>query len=144
MTSLKDWLRGLRVPLPLWRQGERAAARLLSREKGYRIVAGNWRSPDDRRDEIDLVCLDGEILVFVEVKTRFCGARVRGYLAAMRGRKRRALRRAAFAYLRALGAAGRPRAVRFDVVEVETVWGRLAEVRHFPNAPVFRRGSRVV
>lgn len=144
MTSLTNWLHGLRLRMPLWRQGERAAARLLSREKGYRVVARNWRSPDDRRDEIDLVCLDGEILVFVEVKTRFRGARVRGHLAAMRGRKRRALRRAAFAYLRALGAAGRPRAVRFDVVEVETVWGRLAGIRHFANAPIFRRGSRVV
>ena len=33
-------------------------------------MARNWRSPRDRRDEIDLVCRDGDVLVVCEVKTR--------------------------------------------------------------------------
>lgn len=49
--------------------GERAAERFL-RALGYSIVARNWRSPRDRRDEADLVALTpcGTTLVVVEVK----------------------------------------------------------------------------
>ena len=49
--------------------GERAAERFL-RALGYRVVARNWRSPRDRRDEADLLARspDGGSLVIVEVK----------------------------------------------------------------------------
>jgi Holliday junction resolvase-like predicted endonuclease len=49
--------------------GERAAERFL-RALGYRVVARNWRSPRDRRDEADLLVRspDGASLVIVEVK----------------------------------------------------------------------------
>ena len=49
--------------------GERAAERYL-RATGHRVVARNWRSPRDRRDEADLVVLtpDRRTLVLVEVK----------------------------------------------------------------------------
>ena len=53
--------------------GESFVAGRLERA-GYRIVARNWRI---RGGEIDIVALDGEILVFVEVKVR-TGERV-GY-----------------------------------------------------------------
>src|SRR5260370_28838432 len=56
----------LRKELPLGRRGERAAEKYLKR-KGYRIVARNFRASGA---EIDLVAIDGETLVFVEVKTR--------------------------------------------------------------------------
>lgn len=46
--------------------GERAAARHL-RRLGFRIVARQCRN---RFGEIDLIALEGEWLVFVEVKTR--------------------------------------------------------------------------
>lgn len=46
--------------------GERQAALLLER-RGHRIVARGWRCP---AGELDLVTLDGEELVFVEVRTR--------------------------------------------------------------------------
>src|SRR5687768_16147400 len=46
--------------------GEQTAAQWLVRERGLEIIARNWRNPRDRRDEIDLVCLDGHVLVFVE------------------------------------------------------------------------------
>jgi putative endonuclease len=49
--------------------GERAAERFM-RALGYRVIARNWRSPRDRRDEADLLVRspDGASLVIVEVK----------------------------------------------------------------------------
>ncbi|HBK35201.1 TPA: YraN family protein [Candidatus Uhrbacteria bacterium] len=47
-------------------KGESLAASFL-KEKGMRILTHQYRSPVG---EIDLICLDGEELVFVEVKTR--------------------------------------------------------------------------
>ncbi len=96
-------------------RGEQAAADYLTAREGFAIVTRNWRNPRDRRDEIDLVCRDGEVLVFVEVKARAEGALVSGF-QAVDERKRRALRRAVHAYLGAL--AQPPRTFRFDVAEV--------------------------
>lgn len=48
------------------REGEDVAASYLI-QKGYRIVARNWRYGPK---EIDIVARDGETMVFVEVKTR--------------------------------------------------------------------------
>ncbi len=49
--------------------GERAAERFL-RALGYAIVARNWRSPRDPRDEADIVALtpDRREIVIIEVK----------------------------------------------------------------------------
>ncbi len=52
--------------LKLGRFGEVVARRFLA-SKDYFILAGNWRT---RVGELDLVALDGECIVFVEVKTR--------------------------------------------------------------------------
>jgi len=119
--------------------GERLAADHLRRACGFTIVARNWRSPRDRRAEIDLVCRDGEVLVFVEVKARAADARVPG-LRAVTPRKKRALRRACLAYLALLPR--RPRTIRFDVVEValpgrSAPLGARADVRHFENITLF-------
>jgi putative endonuclease len=121
-------------------RGEQAAADFLHTRHGFSILTRNWRSPRDQRDEIDLVCRDGEVLVFVEVKARAEGALVRGYLA-IDERKKRVLRRAIHAYLAQL--ASPPRTFRFDVVEV-TLSGRLPpQVLHFENAPLFPNGYHV-
>ena len=71
----------------------------------------NWRHG---RDELDLVILEGEVLVFVEVKTRTAEQGGEGYRAVNR-RKKTALRRAAAAWLRQVGGQCH---TRFDVVEV--------------------------
>lgn len=119
--------------------GERLAAEHLQRVCGYTIVARNWRNPRDRREELDLVVRDGEVLVFVEVKARAAGALVPGYYA-VDVRKKRVLQRAARAYLTRL--ARRPRTVRFDVVEIvlPAAGGQARpEVLHFENVPLFPR-----
>jgi putative endonuclease len=74
-------------------------------------LATNWRHG---RDELDLVILEGEVLVFVEVKTRTAEIGGEGYWA-VNGRKKRALRRAAGGWLRQIGGKCH---TRFDVVEV--------------------------
>lgn len=139
-------------------RGERLARAWLKRERAFTIVAQNWRNPRDRRDEIDLVCRDREVLVFVEVKARAAGALVPGY-HAVDERKKRALRRAIQAYLGRL--AEKPRTFRFDVVEVSlpkleaavgekssstarknSAAGNEPEILHFENVPLFSKYFR--
>src|SRR3954464_15906236 len=116
------------------RRGEELAADWLATQGKFALVARNWRSPRDRRDEIDLVCRDGDVLVFVEVKARAEGALVAGF-QAVDERKKRALRRAVHAYLAALDHP--PRTFRFDVAEV-TPSGRLPpQVMHYAKTPLF-------
>lgn len=52
--------------LDLGRQGEKLALKKLQ-NNGYQILAKNFHS---RFGEIDIIALDGETLVFIEVKTR--------------------------------------------------------------------------
>ena len=47
-------------------KGEQIAEKFLL-NKGYTILHKNWRSG---RKEIDIIAMDGHLLVFVEVKTR--------------------------------------------------------------------------
>jgi putative endonuclease len=121
--------------------GERLAAEWLQRERRFAVVTRNWRSPRDRREEIDLVCSDADVLVFVEVKARAAGALVAGY-HAVNVRKRRILRRAIEAYLRQLRE--KPRTFRFDVVEVAFAEdpAAVAQILHFQNVPLFSKYFR--
>jgi putative endonuclease len=121
-------------------RGEQAAADFLAARHGFKIVARNWHNPRDRRDEIDLVCRDGEVLVFVEVKARDANALVPGY-HAVNERKKRALRRAVHAYLGALSHP--PRSFRFDVVEVSLRDRLPPQCLHFENVPLFPKGYHV-
>lgn len=131
------------APLSTGTWGERVAADWLRRHRGFVIVTRNWRRPGDRRDEIDLVAMDGSVLVFVEVKTRRASARVSGFHAVNR-RKRAALRRACDAYLRSLAPSRRPQHFRFDVVEVRAgeAGEDAAAISHFEHVPLFRRYYR--
>lgn len=114
------------------RLGELAAAENL-RQAGMKILATNYRGG---RGELDLVCRDGECLVFVEVKTRSSEEWGRPALAVDK-EKRRLIGVAAQYYLKRLG---NPEVkLRFDVVEVLLKEGAVAEVRHLPNAFVPER-----
>ena len=147
MMRFFQWLFSASTDAGAGARGERIAAEWLQRERRFSIVTKNWRSPRDRRLEIDLVGRDGEVLVFVEVKARAAGSLVPGYHAVDR-RKKRALRRAIESYLAHL--AEKPRTFRFDVVEIEfPAAGRHpglppAEpaVLHFENVPLFSKYFR--
>ncbi len=122
--------------------GERLAAAWLRQERGFRIVARNWRSPRDRRDEVDLVARDGAVLVFVEVKTRAAAALVPGY-HAVDARKKRVLARCVRAYL--AGLREKPTTIRLDVVEVALPpSGSTAgpTILHFENIPLLPKHFR--
>ena len=79
--------------IALGKQGEQAAAAHLSR-KGYTLIAQNWRSP---QGEFDLIARSGDLLVFVEVKTRKAG--LEAAFASISDRKRQILERTAYQYL---------------------------------------------
>lgn len=91
--------------------GENAALETYL-QRGYRVVARNWRC---RLGELDLVVARGDTLVFCEVKTRR-GAAFGGGYEAVNWRKRAKVRSLAEAFLQEGGA--RPGAIRFDVASV--------------------------
>ncbi len=108
--------------------GERLAARYLSRG-GFRILYRSFRP--DQRSEIDLVCRDGEALVFVEVKTRRPGGPGRP-ADAVGWVKRKRILRGVRQWLRLLEFP--EIAVRCDIVEVELEAGRRPRIRRVENA----------
>lgn len=96
----------------LGQEGE-ALARELLEQKGYRIVERNART---RRGEIDLIAMDGTVLVFVEVRTR--SSHTFGTaLESITWRKRQKLRELAMEYLQTTG--GFVPAFRFDVIAID-------------------------
>ena len=95
----------------LGRRGEALAADFL-RTNRYTIVARNYRC---RAGEIDLIALDGEVLVFVEVRSR-SGIGVGTPFESVDGRKQAQVARVARYFLAAHGWHDRD--ARFDVVGV--------------------------
>ena len=90
------------------REGESRAAAFLE-ASGYSVVQRNLRLPGG---EVDLVCRDGDSIVFVEVKWRSTG-RFGSAVSAVHARKRATLRRLAADYVQIVAPNAR---VRFDVV----------------------------
>lgn len=87
-------------------------AECFLRENGYRILARNYRCP---LGEIDLVAMDGESLVFIEVKTR--RGETFGHPAeSVDAIKRRRLYRVARHFIAQTRTGALP--CRFDVVSV--------------------------
>ena len=114
--------------------GEQAAAELLD-GLGYCIVERNFRT---RYGELDIVAVDGDCLVFCEVRARVGTPEsgVRHALESIGAGKRMQLRRMAGEWFR-LSRADRPRttSVRFDVVAVAVAAdGRPLAIRHLPHA----------
>jgi putative endonuclease len=93
-------------------RGEKLACRHL-RQHGYKILYRNFRGRTG--GEIDIVCRDGDTLVFVEVKTRSSENFGRPF-EAIKTDQRRRISRGALAWLRMLDDPDI--LFRFDVVEV--------------------------
>jgi len=116
--------------------GEWLGRRFL-RKKGFSILFSNWRSQKDRRNEIDLICMDNEILVFIEVRARSENSFTTGF-ETLGKRKRNALLRSFKAYLKENLNA--PSTYRFDVIEVDLppqAKGKV-ELFHHENIAIFR------
>jgi putative endonuclease len=138
------------------------------RQLGYTIVARNWRTPR-RRGEIDLVAWDGEVLCFIEVKTRTT-REVKPAEAAVDRAKRRELAAMAGEYLRrtrpgvpskrdftfagvgsgvpgpakrgGFPSGGAAPTVRFDVLSIYCEDGREPACQLFKNAYSWRNMRR--
>ena len=119
-------------PTDLGRRGEEEAARFLERE-GWRVVGRNVRVG---RCEVDLIVTRGDVLAFVEVKSRR-GVEFGDPLAAISYKKQQCVSRAAAGWLRdRKGGAGME--IRFDAVGV--VWPRDGPPRVFHVPDAWRMG----
>ena len=112
----------------LGNRGERLAARYLRRQ-GFKILT---RQYSNRWGEIDLIALDGDCLVFVEVKTRRSNE-AGDPVEAVTFRKQKQLTKLALTYLKRHNLL--EHSARFDVVTI--LWptnSRTHEINHYRNA----------
>jgi len=131
--------------LELGERGERAALEYLKDHEGYRVVAINFRTPVGRglrgqkvTAEIDIIAYDGDVLSFVEVKTRSSDE----FIAPERAvdlRKQRQIARAARRYRRLMRISEEQ--YRYDVVTVIPCAGgnQIELLRGYFDDGVFRR-----
>ena len=133
-----DWLaeqrgRGSKLA-PHLRTGERGeeAAFFFLRQKGFTVVAQRWNDGPLPGD-LDLIAWDGDVLCFIEVKTR-TSAEVATASSAVNRDKRQTLRRLARQYLRQLPDGDSRPDVRFDIVTVYELSGQPREMNLIPGA----------
>lgn len=108
------------------KKGEELAVGFLEK-LGYQILETNWRH---RRAEIDIIAKDGEILVFIEVKTRsddFFG----NPASFVTTKKERFMSDAANVYMEQIGHDWE---IRFDIVGIVMWSEERTELRHFKDA----------
>lgn len=115
------------MPQRLGERGEDLAARFLTLT-GWRILDRNFRMG---RKEIDLIVRRGEIVAFVEVKTR-SGLGYGHPLEAITWKKRREIQQVASAWVDRNGLPGDT--YRFDAVAVQVVAGREPLIEHLEDA----------
>jgi putative endonuclease len=109
-------------------RSERAAARFL-RKLGYRILVRNFRCAFG---EIDLIALDGDCIVFVEVRSTEDAALTRPAASVDRLKQQR-LTKLALHFLKQKRLLDR--SARFDVLAVGWPAGcREPKMAHYPNA----------
>lgn len=109
--------------------GEEAACRWL-REQGYLIMEQNWRC---RRGEIDIIASDGDLLIFVEVRSRSGAGKYGTPQESVDIRKMKQVRSTAVVYLQQ--SRGRELQIRFDVVAVMLdAAGQIVTIEHIENA----------
>lgn len=104
-------------------QGEKTAAEYLTRKLGMVLLEHRYRT---KTGEIDLILMDGETVVFAEVKTRRTGNPGNG-LSAVNRTKQKRITQSAMLYLMRMGRMQAP--VRFDLVEIVG-----EEILYVPNA----------
>lgn len=118
----------VRDPAWIGRHGEKTAGAWL-RSRRCRILARNFKAP--RGGEVDIVAREGDLLLFVEVKTRREGSPIRP-LDAVGREKQKLIERGANAWLKRLGTRSIP--WRFDVIEVWLEDGKPPRVNRVRDA----------
>ena len=109
--------------------GETLAAEYLL-NKQLHIRERNWRC---RSGELDLIALDGDTLVFVEVRTRRNTGMFGSPQESVNWRKQQQVRQTAVAYLYRIGTPNRT--IRFDLVSVLlSVSGEFLSIHHLEHA----------
>lgn len=122
LSVLKQDIRpAVRATSEIGSRGERLAAEYLE-SSGYRLVMRNFKVPIGRNTrgvavtgEIDIIALDGDVLCFIEVKTKR-SAEFADPIATVTLRKQRQITRTARVYLRIFGLHEIER--RYDVVSL--------------------------
>ncbi len=99
------------------------------RSQGCKILAKNYRGP--RKGEVDIIARDRKLLLFVEVKTRREGSKIRG-LDAVGKDKQALIERGANSWLKRLGTRDLP--WRFDVIEINVKDGEQPRINHVKDA----------
>ncbi|MBT8220685.1 MAG: YraN family protein [Bacteroidia bacterium] len=108
------------------KKGEAIASEFLS-NKGYRILEHNWRHG---HGEVDIIAMAGDILVFVEVKTR--SANYFGEPASfVDNKKMEKLSRIASVYMEKIRHDWE---IRFDIIGVLIKGPQHAEITHYEDA----------
>ena len=110
------------------RIGEDLAVKFLRRE-GMKVLRRNFRGP--KGGEVDVVCRDGDVLAFVEVKTRTSLDFGRPAVAVNKS-KQRLITRGAMAWMRMLEYPDIN--FRFDIVEVIASDGEVPEMNLIRDA----------
>ena len=111
--------------IELGNRGESLAEKYLL-ENGYQILERNWRFS---RAEIDIIAKDGEILVFVEVKTR--SSELFGKPEeSVSPRKEALLKDAAAVYMEQIGHDWE---IRFDIISF-LITGDTYSYKHYKDA----------
>ena len=95
--------------------------------KGYKILDRNWRFS---RAEVDVICMDSEILVFIEVKSLGYDTFTRPE-ASVTPYKQGLIMDAASQYMEKIGHEWE---IRFDVISMILNEGELVELEHFEDA----------
>ena len=107
-------------------KGEQIAADFLQ-NKGYKIIHCNWRSG---KKEVDIIAASGDLLVFVEVKTR-SAAKLLFPEETVNRKKQTNLLDAAAAFMEENITY---KNIRFDIVAVLLSGEHVKEIVHFEEA----------
>ncbi len=108
-------------------RGEQAAAEYLERA-GLTVVERNWRC---KAGEVDIIALDGETVVFAEVKTRRTEKKGSPE-EAVSSQKQQRYGRIAATYIARAGLEETP--ARFDVIAIRPIGEDRALLRHHRDA----------
>lgn len=109
----------------LGKEGEEAAIGFL-RKNGYRIIEKNYKTVFG---EIDIIAKDGDVIVFIEVKTR--ADRSFGHpFEAVHPRKREKIRKVALCFLKKMR---KEPPARFDVLSITSENSKM-KIEHIVDA----------